>query len=241
MWTNIRRPIDARALGVALAGALAFVAAGCTAVLPGQGAPAQLYTLSPKSTFSDDLPVLSWQLVVELPVSAKSLNTSRIALRHDPLSLEYYKGARWTERAPMMVQTLLVESFENTNKIVAVARKATDLRADYVLKSDLREFQVEYDEQGTPIAHVRLNAKLVKMPQRTIIASRTAESLVKAEGTDLREVVAAFDEAMGKTLKNIVEWTLRGLNQQSGLDIEIRPDAVVVAWVGVRGMAGEAP
>ena len=39
-----------------------------------------------------------------------------------------------------MVQTLLVESFENTGKIVAVARKATDIRADYVLKTDLREF-----------------------------------------------------------------------------------------------------
>ncbi|MFQ5958353.1 MAG: ABC-type transport auxiliary lipoprotein family protein, partial [Alphaproteobacteria bacterium] len=85
----------------------------CVDVLPGQGEPPKLFTLSPKSTFPDGLPHADWQLVVEIPVTAESLNTSRIAVRRDPLSLQYYKGARWTERAPVMVQTLLVESFEN--------------------------------------------------------------------------------------------------------------------------------
>jgi cholesterol transport system auxiliary component len=238
MPANVRARNGAPALSGALIGVLALAVAGCTAVLPGQGEPPQLYTLSPKSTFSQDLPTLSWQLVVELPVSAKSLNTSRIALRHDPLSLEYYKSARWTERAPIMVQTLLVESFENTNRIVAVARKTTDLRADYVLKSDLREFQVEYDGRGVPVAHVRLNAKLVKMPQRTIIASRTAESEIPAEGADLGNVVAAFDEALGKVLKEIVEWSLKGLNWQSGSADGVSPDPAVIARAHTNGTTG---
>ncbi len=107
-----------------------------------------------------------------------------------------------------MVQTLLVESFENTGKIVAIARKATDLRADYVLKIDLREFQVEYDTAGTPSAHVRLNAKLVKMPQRTIIAAHMAQQRVRAEGNEMRQIIYAFDGALGGTLKSVVEWAL---------------------------------
>ena len=182
---------------------------GCIDVLPGSGPPAQLYTLSPKSSFSDDLPTVDWQLVIELPISAETLNTPRIALSRGPLTLEYYGGARWSERAPVMVQTLLVESFENTGRIIAVARKSTDLRADYVLKTDLREFQAEYSGDGPPIIHVKLNAKLVKMPQRTIIASFKSKRETRSGGTELIDVIRAFDQGLGKVLKEIVSWALK--------------------------------
>ena len=204
--TNMPRQRRTAPLAAALS--LAFLLVACAGMLPGSGAPPDLYTLTPKSTYSADLPTVTWQPAIEVPVAAESLNNSRIALRHDPLSLLYYKGARWTERAPVMVQTLLIESFENSGKIVAVARKATDIRADYVLKTDLREFQAEYDAGGAPVAHVRLNAKLVVMPKRAIIASKTFESSVQAAGSNVSQVIAAFDLALGRTLKQIVEWGL---------------------------------
>ena len=185
------------------------LAAACTGIIPGRGAPPKLYSLSPKSTYSPDLPTVSWQLVVEAPVGAETLNTARIALSRDPLTLDYYGNALWSERAPVLVQTLLVESFENTGKIVAVARKTTDLRADYVLKTDLREFQAEYSGSGPPVAHVQINAKLVKMPERTIIAAFKSERRIAATGTEMIDVVYAFDEALGKVLRSIVEWALR--------------------------------
>lgn len=186
---------------------LAFLS-GCIDILPGSGPAAKLYTLSPKSTFNDSLPPVDWQLVVELPIGAETLNTPRIALSRMPLTLDYYGGSRWSERAPVMVQTLLVESFENTGRIVAVARKSTDLRADYVLKTDLREFQAEYKGDGPPIVHVKINAKLIKMPQRTIIASFKSERKIQAVGTNVIEIIRAFDKALGKVLKEVVEWAL---------------------------------
>ena len=186
----------------------AAVVAGCAGVLPGRGTPPKLYSLSPKSTYSAGLPTVPWQLVVELPICAETLNTPRIALSRDPLTLDYYGGARWSERAPALVQTLLVESFENSGRIVAVARKATDLRADYVLKTELREFQAEYTGIGPPIVRVQLNAKPVKMPERTIIAAFKSEREIEAGGTEVIDVIYAFDEALGKVLKSIVEWAL---------------------------------
>ncbi len=191
------------------AGAALALVAGCTGVFPGRGAPPRLFTLTPKSTFANDLPEARWQLVIEEPVAAESLDTSRIAVQHTALSLQYYKQVRWIERAPLMIQTLLVESFENTGKIVAVGRLSTDLRADYVLKTDLREFQAEYQGDGNPIVRVRLIAKLVKLPERAIIASHAAEEIVRAKGPEVEDVVVAFDDALGKVLKSIVEWTLR--------------------------------
>jgi cholesterol transport system auxiliary component len=186
-----------------------LVLLGCANVIPGRGTPPKLFSLSPKSTYSAGLPTVNWQLVVELPFTAETLDTPRIALSRDRYTLDYYGNARWSERTPVMIQTLLVESFENTGKIVAVARQATDLRADYVLKTDLREFQAELSDGGLPTARVRINAKLVKMPERTIIASFKAERAVEAEGPELLQVVHAFDTALGKVLKRVIEWALK--------------------------------
>ncbi len=190
-----------------LAGAIMMLGSACT-VLPAIQPPPRLFVLSPKSTFSADLPKVNWQLTVEAPIAEAGLNTARIALRRSPVSLEYFERANWIDTAPIMVQTLIVESFENSNRIVAVARQSVSLRADYSLLSDLREFQAEYDGQSTPLVRVRLSAKLVKMPQRTIITTLTAEHTVRAKGTDLESVVWAFDAALGKSIKRIVEWAL---------------------------------
>lgn len=189
------------------AGAIMMLGSACS-ILPPIQPPPRLFVLSPKSTFSADLPKVNWQLTVEAPIAEAGLNTARIALRRSPVSLEYFERANWIDTAPIMVQTLIVESFENSNRIVAVARQSVSLRADYSLLSDLREFQAEYDGQSTPLVRVRLSAKLVKMPQRTIIATLTAEHTTRAKGTDLESIVWAFDAALGKSIKRIVEWAL---------------------------------
>jgi cholesterol transport system auxiliary component len=55
---------------------------------------------------------------------------------------------------------------------------------------------------------VRLNAKLVKMPQREIVAHQTFERRVRAQENRMDAIIDAFDDALGKTLKSVVVWTL---------------------------------
>ena len=182
----------------------------CTGLIPGSGPAPNLYTLSPKSTFDEGLPRVTWQLVVEEPGAAGGLATQSIALRANELELQYFAGARWTERAPRLVQTLMVESFENTDRIVAVGRQAIGLRSDFNLKSELREFQAEYGAEGAPpLVRVRLNVKIIQQPRREIIASENFEATTAAAGTSMSDVIAAFDEALGKVLRRVVEWSLR--------------------------------
>jgi cholesterol transport system auxiliary component len=187
--------------------AAVFLLAACS--LPGAGDPPQLYTLTPKSTFDTALPAVEWQLVVERPIASAGLNTQRIAVQRSPVTMDYFARANWTDQAPALVQTLLIESFENTKKIRAVSRESTQLRADYVLQTELREFQAEYDGPGKPPqARVRINGKLIRMPDRVIVDSQTVERAVRAERHDVESVVLAFDEALGKVMKQTVEWAL---------------------------------
>ena len=200
-------------LSLVLSGLLSACAGN---LLPGAGNdPPDLYVLTPKNTFPDDLPTVNWQLAIPLPVADAALNTARITLRQNPISLEYYARANWIDTAPQMIQTLLVESFENSGKIVGVGRQSVTLRADYSLLTDLREFQAEYLGAGPPRVRVRLNAKMVKMPQRTILATETFEFLEPAASSDLQAVVSAFDVALGKTFKRIVEWSLKAVPPES--------------------------
>lgn len=194
-----------------------FGLGACTGLLPGGGPLPNLYTLSPKTSFSEDLPNVSWQLVVEEPSAAGGLATQNIALRTNMLELQYFAGSRWTEGAPRLVQTLLVESFENTHKIVAVGRQSIGLRSDFNLKSELREFQAEYLDgaNAAPTVRVRLNAKIIKQPRREIIASENFEATFPAADASMDSIIEAFDEALGKVLKRMVEWTIRTAEAQA--------------------------
>lgn len=199
--------LSRRGVLAALGGALTL--GGCE-ILPKVGTPTDLYTLTPKTSFGNDLPQVNWQLIVELPVAAAALDTVRIALQHTPYTLEYFANAAWTDNAPAMVQTLIIESFESTGRILAVGREAIGLRPDFILKTDLREFQAIYYETETaaPNILIRMNAKLVQMPERRIVSSNTFDHRTPAASDSFKDIIEAFDVALGRVIKNIVVATL---------------------------------
>jgi cholesterol transport system auxiliary component len=192
---------------VAIAGALAL--SGCALPDLGSGPPPDLYVLSPKSTFSEDTPNVTWQLVVEEPSTAKGIDTDRIAIAPTALEVKYFGGSRWADRAPRMVQQLLIQSFENTKKIVSVGRQSIGLRSDFVLKAELREFQAEKTPEGGTIVRVRVNLKLVRPSLGAIVASESFESVKPANSENVPDIVQAFDDAVGAVLKRAVTWTLK--------------------------------
>jgi cholesterol transport system auxiliary component len=197
-----------RLLGAAAALPGLGLLSACDLTVPGQRPPPTLYRLTPKSTFSEDLPTVTWQLVLEPPLANAGLNSTRIGLQRTPTLFEYYARANWADRAPLMVQTLMIESFENSGRIVSIGRESAGLRADFILKTELREFQSEYYTTSLPNVRVAVTAKLVKMPRRAIIGSETFEHLVEAETDQMEKIVDAFDQALGKVMRRLVEWTL---------------------------------
>lgn len=189
-------------------GAAALALAGCSG-LPLAGPAPQLYTLSPKSTFPPDLPGVEWQLAVDRPSSPAGLATTRIAVARGPHAIDYYAGAQWIDDAPNMVQRLLIESFENSGRIVGVGRESISLRSDFVLQIELREFQAHYANGAeVPTVNVRVSVKLVRMPQRHIVASASMERLMTSPDNRMASIVDIFDQALGKVLRDIVVWTL---------------------------------
>lgn len=221
---NVRLSAAGAALRAAcLAAALA--ALGACSTLGKLDEAAELYTLTPKSRFDEGLPNVFWQLTVDTPVAPANVNTGRILLAQTATSSDYYANAAWTDRAPLMVQTLIIDSFENSKRIVAVSRDTIGLRANYILQTDLREFQAEYYHGGPPIVRVRIAAKIVRMPDRQIIGARGFERCYRAKENKLPAIVRAYDDALGSVLRRLVGWTLatppaRPLPDDTALPIE---------------------
>ena len=191
-----------------LLAAAALAPAGCTSLLPGGGAPPKLYTLTAPTDFSEKRPRVAWQLLVDAPAAAAALDTERIALSRSAISIDYFADAAWTDRAPLMIQALLVQAFENSGRITAVARESLALRADYLLRSDLRHFEAEYAGDGPPTAHIQIAAGLVKMPERAIIAQRVIGARMRAARNDMPTIVDAFNDAFHQAARQIVDWAL---------------------------------
>jgi cholesterol transport system auxiliary component len=198
-----------------LGGAFAGLA-GCTGIIPGTGTPPQIFVLSRKTTFPPDLPSVASQLLVDTPVAPAEIDTNRIALSRSPTRVDYFADSVWADRAPAMVQSLVIESFEQTGKIPAISRDLAVLRADYILMSELRRFEAIYaSATGAPTVVVRLLVRLVKMPERTIIAQSLAERREEAAQNGLDAIVEAFNEALGGVMKELVTWTLRRIKSDA--------------------------
>lgn len=200
-------------LGRVLALIACLLLGGCAAALElANRQPPDLYALTPKSTFEEGLPEVDARLSIEVPTATAGLNTPRIALRPTPTTLQYYAAASWIDVLPVMVQNLLLESFDNAGAIDVLGREVIGVRADYGLLTHIREFQAEYaSPRAAPVIHVRLQARLIRLPRRTSVAATSAEAFVQAQATSVAAIVRAFDEAFGKASKRVVEWTVQEL------------------------------
>jgi cholesterol transport system auxiliary component len=191
-----------------LAGASGLVLTGCSSLIGPSRAP-RLYVLRPALPPSVHGPKVNWALSIPVPDASAALDTDRIAIWRPPASLDYYADAAWPDHLPALVQSALLQAFEDSGRIKAVARDSDGAHADYILVTDLRDFEARYDKpDGVPVAVVRIGAKLVGALKRDIVAQFDAAEELSASENSVAAAVAALDEALARALTKIVAWTL---------------------------------
>ena len=186
---------------------MALAVTGCASLL-GLGPAPHLYRVTPKSTYPANLPHPSVQILVDVPLAPAGFDTTRIALSHSAVSIDYFADSEWTDRLPQLVQTALLESFENSRAITAIDRESIGLRADFILKTEIRHFEALYDSpNGPPVVWVAIITRLVAPSGREIVAQSSFERREQASANEIPRIVVAFDEALGAVIKDIVVWT----------------------------------
>jgi cholesterol transport system auxiliary component len=186
-------PHRARALksGWILAVALALAACG--------GSAPETFDLSPVAV--PPVHKLRAQLAVREPVASLDLDTQRILVRTGPENLAYLAGAQWSDRLPTLVQTRLVQTFQNAHLIQSVARAGAGFAADYSLELDIRNFELDVKASQ---AHIDIAAKIVALHSGRVLAARIFEAQVPSTGTGGPEATAALNAALATVMAQIV-------------------------------------
>jgi cholesterol transport system auxiliary component len=184
---------------------------GCSALssLTDATTPLQAYDLRSPTDMPLAQAALARDLVIEVPTSGGALDTDRIMIRPGPYQAQYLPEARWTDSAPVMLQTLMVRAFEDTNALRYVGRRPLGGSGDYVVVSELTDFQAELGPDGTGVTtRVRLTVRLVRESDAAILASRTFQRTAAAASTETLDVVASFNAATSAILQEVTGWVL---------------------------------
>ena len=148
------------------------------------------------------------QLVIAEPTSVVALDTQKIIIAPGAGESVTTEVAEWSDTIPKLLQAMIIQSFENSNYLGAVARPTDNLTPDYQLLLDLRVFQIERSSANSakPIAHVAFAAKILGNQGR-IVASRTFDAQAATPDTNAPGAVAALNDAFRQAATQLVEWT----------------------------------
>ncbi len=204
-WHPTKR-LGRRLLLAETAGAMLALGA-CVPALPGQGPAPRTFRLTPKNTYPEDLAKADWALAVAEPTAEPTLDTNRIAVVSDGITVDYVALALWIDRAPAMVQSLIVQSFQSSGRLAQVASDRDRLRPQFLLRSELLAFQFNRNN-GSDQVRVRLDASLLRMPRREPVGRQSFAAEMPPEGSGVESVVATFDVTLGRVLKELVVWTV---------------------------------
>ncbi|HWE74106.1 MAG TPA: ABC-type transport auxiliary lipoprotein family protein [Stellaceae bacterium] len=186
--------------------------AGCGDILPKPLPPPALYRLTAARNFPATGASSSTQLQIDVPLADAALDSTRIALSRSATTLDYFADAAWTDRLPLLVQTRLLESFQNAHRLIAVAGgTASTAHGDVVLLVNLRHFEAQYGASGAPQWRVDLNADLVSAADRKVLASRIFTGSVPATENNMTAIVDSADAAWRDVAAQVVDWSAQTL------------------------------
>lgn len=161
------------------------------------------------SSRSDGPTVRNRQLLVPEPTALKALDSDSILVRVSGTEIQYLSKAQWSDRLPRMVQSKLVEAFENSGKLGGVGKPGQGLAIDYQLVSDIRAFEIV--SSGSRTANVEISVKILNDRNGTVKTQKSFSASEPVSGSENRTYIKALDRAFSRVSADIVDWTLRSL------------------------------
>jgi cholesterol transport system auxiliary component len=167
-------------------------------------APAQTYRLTPLAGEAPGVAPFDALILVVRPVVAPGLDTERIAVLHPDRRVDYFAGSQWGAPVPDVIQSVVVESLQNTGRLRGVQRDLGNFRPDFVLQLDVRAFQAEYEDRGAPRIRVDLIATIGRLNDRHSVLSFAATASEPAGSNTMTAVAAAFDKSLQSATRTLL-------------------------------------
>lgn len=149
------------------------------------------------------------QILVPEPTAVKMLDSEQVVVRVSPSEVQYLANSRWGDRLPRLVQSKLVEAFENSGRVGGVGKPGQGLAIDYQVVTDIRAFEVTTG--GSRVANVEISAKILNDRNGSVRAQSVFKGSSPVRGTENSDFVEALDRAYAKVGGEIVDWALKSM------------------------------
>jgi cholesterol transport system auxiliary component len=183
---------------------------GCSAIsaLNASAQPLDTYDLSPaagakagrRSTHT---------LLVARPEASATIATDRIMLKPNPISITYLPDARWSDEAPLLLQSLLIRSISATGRIGYVGSSDGGPVADTAILVRMDAFHVEILPDGQLLVVVDIALTVVNDQDQRVIGTRAFAQSAPAANDSPTIIVAAFQTALDTLLPEMVDWIVQ--------------------------------
>ena len=196
-----------------MAGA-ALALTGCITLLP-ESEGSALYRLSnhvPAGPgVNHDAPVVR----VTRPIAPRALAGDRVALDTGQGRLSYLAGANWVSSAPVLLQELVIDTFDRRSGALVAVRSDDGVASSWDLRLELRRFEAVYDQgaNAAPRVDVAFRARLIDGASREVAGLRTFEVSHRAGGNRQSLIVEAFSRAASEASSELVDWTSERVTQ----------------------------
>lgn len=164
---------------------------------------------SPLATFDISAPrdglkprALRGILVIPEPTAPAPTDGDRIVVRSGVSAVSVLAGAQWSDRLPRLLQTRMIQTFENAKLMRSVGRPGEGLSADRSFNWDVRRFEIDVP---TGQAVVEISVKVLT-PDGRIAAAQIFRSQVPGSASDGASATTALDAASNNVLRQIVAW-----------------------------------
>lgn len=202
------KPIFRTLRSVALV-ALAASLSACISLLP-EAEPSQLYRFdgTPPAGAASAPAAPSEQFgVVKTGGGFVQAGASDRLLTVADNQIAYIAGSRWVSPASTLFNEALARAFDINAGPARLLSRGEVGKADYSMRVDVTRFEAIYDNgrKAAPNIVVELRATLVKA-DRTLAGSKLIQTQVRAGDNRVSAIVAAFDQAAGQALGQLVDW-----------------------------------
>ena len=167
-----------------------------------------IFDLAAPTSFPAAIQKGSWSLVIGEPTVQLAFNTDKIMLETETGQTKMMEDGRWSDNLPNLMQSKLLQSFENAGLGDVVSKSSFGETEGASLNVDVRRFHLNVS--GEPQAIVQLYVKLSGGDGK-VIANKLFEGRMDATGLSPVEASAALQGAFQKTVVDIMSWVVGAL------------------------------
>jgi len=180
---------------------------GCLGGLLGGGDPAQLYRFGGPQAAQAAAATSGARVAVTLaPIDFPQAAGGDRILTVTGNEAAFVKEARWVSPAETLFAESLERTFETRSQAVRLLSRGEAGASTLTLDVDVNAFETRY-EGGAPTVLIDMDARLVRYPERTVVAERRISAAQPAGENRMTSIVAAYDSALDSALGQLVTWT----------------------------------